>query len=131
MNTSKQYVIGGVIFIAFVGFLFAISGNKASSPSDDTSGIIPSANAQMIELTAKAGYFPKTQTAKANTPTTLRVKTNSTFDCSSAFAIPSLGIRKNLPPNGNTDIAIPPQAPGTKLAGTCGMGMYRFDVEFQ
>ncbi len=131
MSPSKQYAVGATIFIAFVGFLFLMSGPGGSSPGQTIGEVIPQANAQMVELTAKGGYFPKAQTAKANTPTTLRVKTNSTFDCSSAFTIPSLGIRKNLPPTGNTDITVPPQSPGTKLQGTCSMGMYNFEVGFE
>lgn len=131
MTARTQYAIGAIVFVAFVLFLFAISGSKQPSARGGSVGTVPDANAQMIELTAKGGYFPRVQAAKANMPTTLRVKTNSTFDCSSAFLIPSLGVREMLPPSGNTDIVIPPQAPGTKLSGTCSMGMYRFDVEFQ
>lgn len=123
----KQYALGAAVFIAFVGFLIFLSGSSRPSVGE----VIPQANAQMVELKAKGGYFPQSQTAKANMPTTLRVKTDSTFDCSSALNIPSLGVRKNLPPSGSTDIAIPPQASGAKLKGTCSMGMYHFEVGFQ
>ncbi|EKD99657.1 MAG: hypothetical protein ACD_22C00215G0003 [uncultured bacterium] len=85
---------------------------------------------QYIELTAKGGYFPNSITAKANISTVLRVKTTQTFDCSSALVIPSLDYRKNLPPNGTTEIEIPAQPIDATIQGMCSMGMYRFKIKF-
>lgn len=85
---------------------------------------------QIVEINVKGGYQPQTSEAKAGLPTTLRFKTNSTFDCSSIIRIPSLGISKTLPSTGTTDIAVGSLAAGT-LQGTCGMGMYRFTVRVQ
>ena len=85
---------------------------------------------QIIEINAKGGYSPLKSTAKANIPTILRVSTSGTFDCSSAVRIPSMGISKNLPPSGTTDIDLgSPKV--SVLDGTCGMGMYPFKIEFQ
>lgn len=131
MTANRQYIIGAIIFVTFVGFLFAISGKKQPPKQVGQMAITPDPNAQMITVTAKGGYFPAQLTAKADMPTTLRITTNNTFDCSAALTIPSLGVRRMLPPNGNTDIPIPPQESGTRLSGTCSMGMYGFDVEFQ
>ena len=85
---------------------------------------------QIITINAKGGYSPKLTTAKAVMPTVINMKTQGTFDCSSALTIPSLGISKNLPPTGETLIDVPPQNAGTTLQGHCSMGMYNFAINF-
>jgi plastocyanin domain-containing protein len=85
---------------------------------------------QVIEILAKGGYSPKQSIAKAGVPTVIKFKTNGTYDCSSALRIPSLSISKNLPGSGETEIEIGSQQVG-KLAGTCSMGMYFFEIDFQ
>ena len=84
---------------------------------------------QIIEITAKGGYLPRNTIAKADVSTVLRFNTKGTFDCSSVVRIPSMDITKNLPPSGVTDIDIGTQKVAT-LQGTCGMGMYPFEVTF-
>jgi len=85
---------------------------------------------QIIEIRAKGGYQPRKSLAQAGIPTVLRFDTNGTFDCSSVVRIPSLGISKVLPLSGSTDIDIGnPKL--TLLQGTCGMGMYPFEIDFQ
>jgi plastocyanin domain-containing protein len=85
---------------------------------------------QIIEINAKGGFSPIKSTARANIPTILRVSTNGTFDCSSAVRIPSMGISQNLPPSGIIEIDLgSPKV--SVLDGTCGMGMYPFQIEFQ
>jgi Cu+-exporting ATPase len=88
------------------------------------------AGKQIVEIGVKGGYSPKVTSAKADMPTTLRMKTNGTFDCSSGVTIPSLGIRQTLPSSGSTDIEVPAQKAGTTLDGVCVMGMYHFAVNF-
>lgn len=85
---------------------------------------------QIIEINAKGGYQPRKSIAKAGIPTIIRFDTKGTFDCSSSVRIPSMNISKNLPQTGSTDIDIGSQQVAT-LQGTCGMGMYPFEVEFQ
>lgn len=85
---------------------------------------------QIIEIRAKGGYQPRKSIAKAGMPTVLRFNTAGTFDCSSSVRIPSMNISKNLPQTGSTDIDIGSQQVAT-LQGTCGMGMYPFEVDFQ
>ncbi|MFA6554306.1 MAG: cupredoxin domain-containing protein [Candidatus Paceibacterota bacterium] len=84
---------------------------------------------QIIEITARGGYQPRKSIAKAGIPTVIRFNTNGTFDCSSYVRIPSMNISKALPQTGSTDIDIGVGKVG-KLSGTCGMGMYPFEVEF-
>lgn len=85
---------------------------------------------QIITINAKGGYEPRKSIAKSGMPTIIRFDTNGTFDCSSAVSIPSMNISKTLPQTGSTDIDIGTGQLGT-LQGTCGMGMYPFEVEFQ
>ena len=91
---------------------------------------IKKGSSQVIEITAKGGYTPRKSIAKAGIPTILRINTNGTFDCSSSVRIPSMNISKYLPPSGVTDIDLGTQQAGI-LNGSCGMGMYPFEIEFQ
>ena len=85
---------------------------------------------QVIEIEARGGYSPRKSVAKAGVPTILRFKTSGTFDCSSSIRIPSLNISKILPQSGITDIDLGNQKIGI-LQGSCGMGMYPFEIDFQ
>ncbi|MFZ1626481.1 MAG: cupredoxin domain-containing protein [Candidatus Moraniibacteriota bacterium] len=85
---------------------------------------------QVVRLSAKAGYLPRVSEVKAGLPTILRVDTQGTFDCSSQIRVPSLDISRSLPPSGVTDIALGTLEPGV-LHGTCGMGMYPFELNVQ
>ncbi len=117
-------LIGGVTFLGKGG-----DETVEIQPSTSIEGGM-SVNSQVIEINAKGGYSPRKISAKAGIPTTIKVITRGTFDCSSALTIPSIGYRKNLPPSGVTDIEIPPQAAGTSLEGMCQMGMYSFAINF-
>ena len=85
---------------------------------------------QIIEIKAKGGYNPRKSMAKAGIPTIIRFDTNGTFDCSSSVRIPSLNISKILPQSGRTDVDIGSPQIAT-LQGTCGMGMYPFEIDFK
>lgn len=85
---------------------------------------------QVIEIDAKGGYSPKLTTAKAGVPTVLRLKTNGTYDCSSAATIPAIGFRKNLEATGVTEVEVPANVAQGTLEGVCSMGMYSFSVKF-
>jgi plastocyanin domain-containing protein len=85
---------------------------------------------QIIEIEVKGGYRPGKSIAKAGVPTIIRFKTNGTFDCSSSVRIPNLNFSQTLPQTGTTDINVGTSTVGV-LQGTCGMGMYRFEVEFR
>jgi plastocyanin domain-containing protein len=134
-SSKKTLLIFGSIIVTtvllFGGVFVLLSGssdskngtqNKASVASTDSKGN------QVIELTAKTGYTPKVSTAQANKPITLRVSTKGTYDCSSGVNIAKLGISKQLPADGTTDIQIPSQTAGTTINGTCSMGMYNFQI---
>lgn len=119
-------VAGALIFFAFT----------FSKPNTPTDVVIPENNVsivdgvQIVEILAKGGYFPEKSVAKAGIPTILRLKTNGTFDCSSIVRIPSLNITKNLPPSGSLDVDLGSPTAGV-MQGTCGMGMYPYEIDFQ
>ncbi|SRR5260221_11941847 len=129
-NSAAIFIIISVVIVVGFIFLIAKSSNQSVNKETTTQAVL-SQGTQVIEMTAKAGFNPSFITAKSNNDTTLQVKTNNTFDCSSSIRIPSLGISKTLPSSGTTDILIAAQAPGTIIDGTCSMGMYHFQLKFE
>ncbi len=138
---NKKNIIFTLIGLAVIGGMIALTNNKSESKVTyygDTASVnaVASNNVstqgdkQIIEITAKGGYSPAKTTAKAGVPTILRVKTNSTFDCSAALRIKSIGYSKNLPATGTTDIELPVQTAGSTLKALCSMGMYNFSINF-
>ena len=128
-STIVSLIIGAGLII------FALMFASGSSTSNGTAA--PSANnvsmehgQQIIEISAKGGYSPQTSYAKAGVPSTLRIRTRGTFDCSSFVVIPSIGFRDSLPQTGEKDVAIPSQKAGDTLQGFCGMGMSNFKIQF-
>jgi len=128
----KWTIIAIIIAVAIIAGALMLSPKNGASPTTDAAkgdNVSIVNGKQIIEMTAKGGFYPQKSAAKAGMPTLLRVKTDGTFDCSSIVRIPSLGIKTFLPPTGTTDIDLgSPRA--TTLQGMCGMGMYSFEVEF-
>ncbi|HXK38433.1 MAG TPA: hypothetical protein VJ579_05200 [Candidatus Paceibacterota bacterium] len=139
----KEIIISVTVAVSLVLIAMFFTGtlNTGSTTSEgkdvkvveqgDGKNVFEEGGKQIIEITARGGYAPRNSIAKAGVPTIIRMKTSGTFDCSSALSIPSLAIRLNLPPSGVKDIEIPAQKAGSKLAATCSMGMYNFDIQFQ
>lgn len=127
MNKTVSIIITLGLVVA-LGIVFLGSGSK----SQETAGqnVEVKDGIQYINITARGGYTPRKSIAKSGIPTVLRFNTNGTFDCSSSIRIPSMNISKMLPQSGSTDIDLGNPQLGT-LQGTCGMGMYSFEVEFQ
>ena len=121
-------IIVSVILIAFA-LIITNKSNQTTSQKVPVNNVSIVNNVQIIELQAKGGYTPRTSKALAGIPTILRINTNGTFDCSSSVRIPTMNIFKNLPQSGTTDIDLGTQKVG-KLQGTCGMGMYPFEINF-
>ena len=140
-TSKKNLMIIIAIILAAVAIFFAINYTSKSSNADsnitENNKIEENANnvsvidgKQIIEIKAKGGFSPEHSVAKAGIPTILRISTSGTFDCSSAIRIPEMNISQNLPISGSTDIDIGVQKVGT-FQGTCGMGMYPFDIKFE
>lgn len=86
---------------------------------------------QNLAVLANNGYFPLQATAKAGVATVLRVYTDKTYDCSRAFLLPEVKKQAMLPAKGVTEFTLAPQKKGSTLFGTCGMGMYTFEIRFE
>ncbi len=130
---KKVFILSILLTVgSLVGIVLLLqnSGTNTAAVAREQSNISVVDGKQIIQINAKGGYAPRNTLAKANMPTTLNVKTNGTYDCSSSLSIPSLGYRTNLPPSGVTSIEIPPQPVGSIFKGICTMGMYHFAVNF-
>lgn len=128
----KSTIISIIIAVVLIGGSIILVRDRGASSSDIVVNNVSVVDGkQIIEISAKGGYSPRVTTARADMPTTIRMVTTGTFDCSSAVSIPSLGYRKNLPASGVTEIDVPPQEAGTKLQGLCAMGMYNFAIAFE
>ena len=128
MKLTAASVILALIFIGGA-IIFARNGAKTDTAVLQNNVSVADGK-QIIEIDAKGGYSPSITIAKANISTVIKVKTQGTFDCSSALVIQSIGYRANLPPSGETIIEVPPQEAGSTLRGMCAMGMYNFSVKF-
>ncbi len=134
----KSTILSIIIVIILIGGAIFLTSNKSNGGSvkqskpevENINNISIKDGKQIIEIKAKGGYTPRVSVAKANIPTILRFDTNGTFDCSSSVRIPSMNISKILPNSGTTDIDLGNPNAGT-LQGTCGMGMYPFEINFQ
>ena len=129
----KALIIFGSLIIA--SGLMVVAVNYSSSNNNDSLGIDGDNvsvvdGIQIITLRARGGYQPRNSVAKAGIPTVIRFVTNNTYDCSSFVRFPSLNILKTLPPTGTTDVNIGSQE-AISLKGSCGMGMYPFQVDFK
>lgn len=127
----KATIISVVIAIVLIGGAVILTkGGETNAPVTSVNNVSVVNGWQIIEIKAKGGYQPRKSTAQADMPTILRFNTSGTFDCSSSVRISSLNISKVLPQSGVTDIDIGVGQVGV-LQGTCGMGMYPFEVEFR
>lgn len=129
----RSTLIAMIAALALVGGALLYSQNSPSlrggAPALKGDNVRIEDGKQIVELTAKGGYFPGRSVAKAGIPTVLRFQTNGTFDCSAAIRIPSMNVSTFLPRSGSTDIDLGTPTPST-LHGTCAMGMYSFEIDF-
>jgi plastocyanin domain-containing protein len=135
----KETIISVLIAVIVIGGSFVLKNHVNVDPvkNNQNGGVENNVNnvsivdgKQIVDISVKGGYQPNKSFAKAGLPTILRFDTNRTFDCSSSVRIPSMNISKILPQTGSTDIDIGTQQAGI-FQGTCSMGMYPFEVEFQ
>lgn len=122
-------VLAGLSLLMLMGMFTLANRNSGETGTNDNVKNID--QEQIITIKAKGGYYPRTTKAKANIPSIIRMDTNGTYDCSAALTIPAIDYNTFLPANGETDIKVPPQAPGTTIRGVCSMGMYSFTVKFE
>ncbi len=79
-------------------------------------------------LITSRGYSPNYIKVSKGEPVTIKLTSKDAYSCASAFRIPSLGISKNLQPNGTELITFTPKQAG-KIPFTCSMGMYTGVIE--
>lgn len=137
-KTQYVYIGSGIFFVllcALGGIYFlrddattTIGGNAQQELRK--TNVFMDGDMQIVEITAKGGYSPRVTRAKSGIPTMIKFITHGTFDCSSAVTIPSIGFSTNLPPGGEASVNIPAQSSGSSLKGSCSMGMYHFEVQF-
>ncbi len=127
----KPTIVAIIVSVLLIGGAILLSQNTAEpSPQVEGSNVSIIDGKQIIEIDAKGGYLPRKSVAQAGIPTIIRFNTSATFDCSASVRIPSKNISQILPQTGATDIDIGTPTAGP-LEGSCGMGMYPFEVEFQ
>lgn len=127
MKTTTAIIIAGVI----IGGAILLMSSRGGVPSqqENIQNVSIVDGKQIVEIKAKGGYTPRISKAKAGIPTILRFNTNGTFDCSASVRIPSMSISQVLPNSGSTDIDLGNPKVGI-VQGTCGMGMYPFEINF-
>ncbi|MBP6889084.1 MAG: cupredoxin domain-containing protein [Candidatus Moranbacteria bacterium] len=109
---------------------FSEKNQSRLSEEAGANNVTESDGKQYIEIRAKGGYLPRVSVAKAEMPTILRFRTESTFDCSSQVLIPSLNISQVLSSSGVTETNLGVLKPGT-IQGLCSMGMYSFEIQVE
>ena len=127
----KSTIFSIIIAVTLIGgSIFLLKNNPQTTNDAPVNNVSVVDGKQIINIHVKGGYQPTKSVAKIGIPTVLRFETGGTFDCSASIRIPSMNIGKILPPSGTTDIDLgTPEI--TTLQGTCGMGMYPFEVDFQ
>ncbi|QQR64490.1 cupredoxin domain-containing protein [Candidatus Kaiserbacteria bacterium] len=131
MNKNLGIAVGVGVLIIMGAFFLREKSTETSIvvPTTITSNVTMEGEKQVVMIDAKGGYLPEVSTAKAGVPTIVRFNTTGTFDCSASVRIPSRDVSQILPQSGTTDIDIGVNEKGP-LEGSCGMGMYPFQIEF-
>ncbi len=132
MSTNK--IASSITIVALLismGIIFTKDFGAGNNTNLAGSNIEIKDGVQYVTINARGGYFPRISTATAGIPTKLIVKTDGTYDCSSYIVINSLNYKNVLPPSGETVVDLGNPTSGKSLNGTCGMGMYRFEIDFK
>lgn len=128
MNKTASIILMVAILI---GGVILLTGNSRSGDINSAgSNVVIKDGIQYITIDARGGYSPQRSTAQAGIPSKLIVNTNGTYDCSAALVVRQANYQEILPATGKTEIDIGIPKAGEPLRGTCGMGMYNFEVNF-
>lgn len=132
---NKTYIITaifiGVALVAGAIIMRTDSGGSSDRVTASAGTAVVESGVQYIDITARGGYSPKVTKAKAGVPTTIRMHTENTYDCSSALVIPALDVEVRLKATGVEEISVPTEKTQGTLEGMCSMGMYHFSVVFE
>jgi plastocyanin domain-containing protein len=129
---NKKYISFLIICsgIAISLLIFAFSNKNETIESHDKDNVKIENGIQEINIDTRLGYKPLKTKAKSGIPTKINFQTDSTFDCSLALRIPDIKYAKNLKPTGTESVDLGTSTAG-KLYGTCSMGMYYFEIDFE
>ncbi len=72
-----------------------------------------------------SGYSPNNVTVKSGSPVTIHLKNDGAVGCQQSFTIPSLGIRKVVPPGQLATIQFTAPGQATDIDFMCSMNMFR------
>lgn len=128
-HTAVLLVVALVLIFIFSIQQSTVNTNSEISAENSPQAIIDG-SIQYVDVKAKGGYSPSEIIAKAGVETVLRMNTQNTFDCGTAFTIPQLGVYKQLPVTGTTEFKLGAREKGEEIVGTCTMGMYVFTIKF-
>lgn len=96
--------------------------NQPAVADDSTVAVANGRQTAVINVTP-GRYQPANLALKAGLPTTLVFRAQDAFGCISGLVIPSLGVQKVLPENGDVPIVIGVAQAG-RIDYSCSMGMY-------
>lgn len=136
--TKTNIIIAIVTVLLVWGIVTGVKLYKGDDASSNawTVSTAPSSNVvivngkQQITITAGRGYSPKMTVAKAGMPTEIKIQGRNAYGCESAVRIPELSYSKNLDPKWFDIVQVPEQKAWDVVNGTCAMGMYSFQIQF-
>lgn len=136
--TKTNIIIAIVTVLLVGGIVTGVKLYKGDNTSSNawTVSTAPSSNVvvvngkQQITITAGQGYSPKMTVAKAGMPTEIKIQGRNAYGCESAVRIPELSYSKNLDPKWSDIVQLPEQKAWDVVNGTCAMGMYSFQIQF-
>lgn len=127
---TTALLIAGLVLVFILSLSQSNINNSGEPSSANSAQATIDGSVQYVDVKAKVGYSPTEISAKAGVETILRMNTQSTFDCGTAFTIPQLGVYKQLPATGTTEFKLGVRTKGEEIVGTCTMGMYVFTIKF-
>lgn len=128
---QKNIIIASIIVgVGIISAAFLLGSGSQNGTQGNSQNVREENGVQIVHILARGGYSPRQISVSAGVPIRIEMETNNTYDCSSVLVIPSMGYQKRLPPTGITIIDAPAQSSGSSLVGTCGMGMYSFEIKF-
>ncbi|OGI71943.1 hypothetical protein A3J61_01765 [Candidatus Nomurabacteria bacterium RIFCSPHIGHO2_02_FULL_38_15] len=130
MNKNSSVIILIIVLIVGLSVVLLVSSKSKNKLNEPVQNVEVRDGVQYVTINAKGGYSPQVSNARAGIPTKLIVKTNGTFDCSSALVIRQLNFQKILSQTGEEIIDLGIPKAGEPLQGLCSMGMYSFLINF-
>ena len=132
---KKQMMRSLVAASIMVAMLFGGNAVLANGASDKTNhkakkkGVVKHPKTVRISV-SKRGFSPSSINVEEGFPVTLIFTRKDKQGCGSKVVFRSLGITRNLPVGKPVTIKITPEQSGN-IAFTCGMGMYKGNIEVQ